>query len=431
MADQLELEALLDRTVIPSTNVETEVKCLLKVWPSLALRNAQAAPMETSLCLVFDCSASMLSGGKLDTAVESAKAIVDMIPESQTISLVAFQSKIYRLVDNAQATDTEKETIKNQIEEIRGMAGGSTNLTDAIKEGTRVFERCKTAAKVMILLTDGAADFPETAEKAAVAATNAGIQIFAVGIGAEYVADHLLKLVTPSNGTVFGESEVERIKATFTTLVSRIETFVATNARLTVSFNADVQAGLAYKASPEQAFLGNLALDDDRNAVFNVGNIERDKAYAFMFLAVAPQQSAGTIELCQVKLCYDVPTLGLIGETTEVTLEVGYSADRKATEILNGEVMEVFRRTSITQLAERFVDAYKADNHGETAKYLKILVRRYDEIGDSAMKNHYEDLLSDLQGRGVITNEMLNASVVASTVVAGGGELPQLVADNF
>ncbi|GAF99515.1 unnamed protein product, partial [marine sediment metagenome] len=105
--------------------------------------------------------------------------------------------------------------------------------------------------------------------------------------------------------------------------------------------------------------------------------------------------------------------------------------DRLVAEEINGEVMEVFRRSSTTQLAERFVGAYEKNDHEKTAKYLKILILRYDEIGDSAMKNHYEDLLSDLQDKGVITNEMLNASVVASTVVAGGGELPHPVDDNF
>ena len=123
--------------------------------------------------------------------------------------------------------------------------------------------------------------------------------------------------------------------------------------------------------------------------------------------------------------------VGLTDMTEELVASVEYTDDRKAAEQINGEVMEVFRRASITQLAERFVEAYKVDEHEQTAKYLKILIRRYDEIGDSAMLNHYESLLADLQDKGVIANEMINASVVASTVVAGGGELPQVVDDNF
>jgi hypothetical protein len=431
MANPIEFEGCLDRQQILNSNIETELKCLAKLWPSLDLRNTKAEPVDTSICLVFDCSASMLMDKKLDTAIESAKTIVDTIPQSQKISLVAFQSRIHLLVDNATATAAEKDTIKKQIEQIRTLAGGSTNMTDGIKEGMRACQRSKADAKVMIILSDGAADFPITAEKAALNATDAGIQLFAVGIGDTYKADELLNLVTPSNGTLFGESEVEKIKSTFSALISRIETFVATNARLEITFDEEVQAGLAYKTSPEQAFIGNMQPDKKHKVRFNVGNIERDKAYSFLFLAIAPQRKKGELEICRARLLYDVPSLSLNEQSQEIVFTVKYVKDPKAVEEINGEVMEVFRRASITQLAERFVLTYEKNDHEQTAKYLKILIRRYDEIGDSAMKNHYEDLLADLQHKGVITNEMLNASVVASTIVDGGGELPHLVDDNF
>ena len=431
MSDELAFEVSLDRPRIPTSNKETELKCLVNLWPESELREDNAAQLETSLCLVFDCSASML-GEKLETAIESAKMIVDTLHESQRISLIAFQSSIHLLVDNARATDLEKDAIKQQIEEIRSLAGGSTNLTGGIKEGVRTLQRGDTDAQVMIILSDGAADFPETAEKAAADATDKGVQLFAVGIGADYEADHLLKLVTPSNGTVFGESDAEMIKMTFSNLIGRIENFCATNVRLDVTFPADVQAGLAYKTSPEQAFVGNMAPDADRNVQFNVGNLENNKIYSFLLLVTAPAREEGEFEICKARVTYSVPSMGIEDATREIEVRVEYSSDRKQTEEIDGEVMEVFRRASITQLAERFVDAYKDGNDPQqTAKYLQILIRRYDEIGDAAMKNHYESLLNELTDGGELTQEMLNTAVVASTVVAGGGELPHVLDDNF
>ena len=35
MAERLEFEAILDREKVPTTNVETELKCLIKLWPSM------------------------------------------------------------------------------------------------------------------------------------------------------------------------------------------------------------------------------------------------------------------------------------------------------------------------------------------------------------------------------------------------------------
>jgi Ca-activated chloride channel homolog len=430
MANELAFEASLDRPKVSASNVETELKCMLKLWPSMELRNLDVSAMETSIALVFDCSGSMV-GQKLDTAIESAKMIVDSIHETSVISLIAFQSSIHVLVDNARATDAEKDTIKHQIDQIRALAGGSTNLSDGIKEGARALIRGAAPAKVMIILSDGAADSQLNAEAAAFEATSSGMQLFAVGIGATYEADHLLRLVTPSNGTVFGESEVDKIKATFSDLISRIESFVATNAAIEITFPPDVQAGLAYKTSPEQAFLGNMTLLSSRATRFVVGNIESDKEYSFLFLAIVPQGSEGERQVCTAALTYDVPAMGLTGQRQEVSLRIDYTQDRREAEEVDGEVMEVFRRASITQLAERFVRAYRESDHEQTAKYLQILIRRYDEINDAVMKNHYENILSDLKEQKVITQEMLNASVIASTVVAGGGELPHLVDDDF
>lgn len=432
MSTELEMKAVLDRAKIPTANAETELKCLVKIWPSMELRKLEIKPLKTSICLLCDCSASMLQDNKLNTAIESAKLIVDTVSESQRISLVAFQSRVRLLVDDAEANEGGKERIKQQIDEIRMMAGGSTNMTDGIKEGMSVLSRSKADAKVMIILSDGAADFQESAERAAIEATSKNIQLFAVGVGSQYMADQLLKMVTPSNGALFGSAEVDKIKYTFEKLIGRIENFVATNAELTITFHEDAQAGLGYKASPEQAFLGNLAPNAERAVSLNVGNIERDKAYSFLFLATVPQgEKNEELTVCKVLLTFDIPSANIKGETLEHSLVVTYTSDRRATEELNGEVMEVFRRVSITQLAERFVEASKAKDAEQTAKYLKILIKRYDEIGDSMMKNHYEGLLQDLKDKGTITNEMLNASVVASTVVAGGGELPHVVDDDF
>ena len=430
MSQELAFDASLDRARIPTSNVETELKCLLNIWPESELRESQTGEVDTSICLVFDCSASML-GEKLETAIESAKMIVDTVHETQRISLIAFQSSIHVLVDDRLATADEKDAIKQQIEQIRNLAGGSTNMADGLKEGLRAIRRSQAEAKVMILLSDGAADFPDKAEDAARSATDEGVQLFAVGIGADYEADHLLKMVTPSNGTVFGDADVDAIRMMFSTLIGRIENFVATNVSLSVTFPAGVQAGLSYKTSPEQAFIGNMIPDNDHTVHFNVGNLERDKAYSFLLMAIAPQQGEGEFELCRAKVTYSVPALEMTDVTQEIPVTVQYTTDARQAEEVNGEVMEVFRRASITQLAERFVRAYKDGEMEQTAKYLGILIRRYDEIGDAAMKNHYETLLHELEDSGEVTQEMLNTSVVASTVVAGGGELPHVLEDTF
>jgi Ca-activated chloride channel family protein len=428
----LEMKSAVDRPLVPVTNPETELKCLVKIWPSEELRSSDVqTPLSASICLLIDCSTSMLRDEKYQAAIAAAKAIVDTLSPTQKISLVAFQSKVRILLSDLQATPENRDQIKQQIDELRSIMGGSTNMTDGLKEATDTLVKSQGDAKILIMLSDGAADFPETAEQAAQDATKNGLQLFAVGIGADYKADQLLKMVTPSNGTVFDATEVSKITETFTRLIGRIENFVASNVSLSIRFYDFVQAGLSYKASPEQAFIGNMQPDDQRVASLRVGSLEKDKIYSFMFLATVPQCNPGDFKVCDVKLTFDVPHLSITGATIEQTLSVAFTDDTRKAEELNGEVMEVFRRVSITQLAERFVGAYERADNESAAKYMKILIKRYEEIGDTQMANHYLAIQQDFLAGGKITNEMLNASVVASTVVAGGGELPSIVADDF
>jgi hypothetical protein len=427
----LETRIIADRSRVLSTNAETEVKILFKAWPSTDLRDLKIESIDTAICLVFDCSSSMLLEHKLETAIESANMIVDIVPESQKFSFIAFGSKIFNLVDNVRPTADAKESIKSEIASLPSIAGGSTNMGEALRDGIKVLRRSKSAAKVLILLSDGAADFPEAAEKAAEEAAKDSIQVFAVGIGAHYEAPALLKLVKFSNGAVFGDADTTKIKEKFNVLINRVESFVITNAKLDIMFHDAAQAGLAYKASPEQAFLGNTIPDATHTVHFNVGNIERDKNYAFLVITALPQWDVGPFQVCSVKWTFDVPSQELknIVQTSECVVE--YTKNRKATEDINGEVLEVFRRANITQLAERFVEAYKLHQNEQCAKYLRILSRRYDEIGDVSSANHYKQVLEDLLNKGEISNEVLNATVVASTVVSSGGELPSVVDDSF
>ena len=80
---------------------------------------------------------------------------------------------------------------------------------------------------------------------------------------------------------------------------------------------------------------------------------------------------------------------------------------------------------------ERFVEAHRAGRAEDTARYLDLLIEKYGDVNDRAMVNHYESIRNGLLSGGKITRTMINASVVASTVVRGGGEIPALLDDSF
>jgi len=408
-------EAKLDRPAVPA-KVETEVKLHLALQsrPGLQLPAASGRDaMVTNICLVFDCSGSM-AGQKRETAIEAAKQIVDTVHERHRLSLIGFATEAELLVDNARPTRDGKEAIKRNIEDrIRGFPRGTTNLGAALALANKAVSKQKADAKVLIVLSDGGADNAKKAQAAGLAATSDGAQIFAVGIGADYDAEELLGLVTPSNGAVLGEGDLERIKTTFEVLIGRIESFVATNASLQLALGAGVEAGSAYKVSPEQAALGKLKPDAKRQLRLPAGNLEKDRGYGFLLAVTVPPRAAGTIELAHVTLVYDVPSQQLKGQRQELKVPLEYTA--KSQMSMNAEVLAAFRGVQLVELAEELAAAQRKKDATGSRKVLEQLVRRADELGDADVKAFYEDLLLDLGEVGKLSQDQINAVVLGTT----------------
>lgn len=235
----------------------------------------------------------------------------------------------------------------------------------------------------------------------------------------------------PSNGSLFGHADVHRVKEAFIDLATTLANVVATQATLELDFAPGVLVGKAYKASPDQLFLGNVPLHHDRKHARRVGNIERSREYSFLFQLRVPCAGHGPLPLVTARLRYDVPALQVRQAQVARAISVERTRDRVLAERQDGAVLECYRRVQITELVERFVDAHRAGRAEDTARYLDLLIRQYHDVNDHKMVNHYEEIRAELTRGGLITRAMINASVVASTVVRGGGELPVLVDDNF
>ncbi len=415
--DVFKFEANLDHGIIPIES-ESELKLLFEVQslPGLVVPAADTAKaMTTNICLVFDCSGSM-AGKKRDTAIEAAKMIVDTVHERHRLSLVGFSTKARVLVDNAQPSKEGKDEIKRKIDQqIRDFPRGTTNLGSGLKKAAEILGKKRASAKVMVVLSDGGADSARVAQAAGMLATQAGIQLFAVGIGDDYEADALLKLVTPSNGAVFGESDLQKIKSTFEVLIGRIESFIATNAFLVLTLGDRVRAGKAYKTSPEQAFIGKLIPDAKSQVKLHVGNIEQGQSYGFLVTLTAPARKAGKAELARATLLYDAPSLRLSDQKRQLKVTVEYARGKQKE--ANAEVMAAFRAAQFVELAEGLADAQRRKDKSASTDILKQLIRRAEEQGEAQAKAFYEDLLAELDEKGKISQERINALVLGTTAM--------------
>lgn len=394
----IELRCTLDRSRIPP-DVATEVGCQLELRPSETAAVAGPVALTTNLCLVLDCSASML-GAKVEAAIRAAKLIVNTIDERHRISVVGFATSHWVVVDNASPGETGRDVINGQIERLRDMIKGSTNLGEGIRRGIKTVQRQQADASVLVILTDGVADSQADAELASAEANEAGVQVFAVGIGEAFRADDLLKVVAPSGGSLLGERAADRLESAFAELLKRIESFVATGVQLAVSPAAGVVLGSVYKTSPERMLIG-----DNVDRVI-VGNLERGVAYSVHVALTPPCAGSGEAEIARATLRYDVPSRGLRSQTTEVSIRVQYDA---RTEVANPEIVRAQARAQLAALVKQLADSEARGDRTKSTELLALLAERSAELGNTRLVEALRGLASP------IPQAELNGLVLAAT----------------
>ncbi|HEX8107800.1 MAG TPA: ribosomal protein L7/L12 [Kofleriaceae bacterium] len=405
----LQLEGSLDPSAIPP-DVATELRCYLKVRAAAALGPTTKA-LVANICLVLDCSGSMV-GEKAEAAIEAAKRIVEIVDERHRISLVGFALSSRVIVDNAQATPAGRDAIKAKIDRLRGMFGGGTVLGSGIRAGADLVQRFGADAAILVVLSDGAADDRSEALAQAVRARELGIQLFAVGIGDDYEADHLRKLVTPSSGAVLAPGRLDQLAATFGELAARIERFVATSAQLAVTLGEGVRARQVYRALPQPAFIGDASAGTAREVELRVGNVERGQTHAFLLAIVVPPHVDPALEVARATLTFDVPALGLRAQHQAIALHVARGADALTG---NAEISGAYRSAQIARLVDELADAQRRHAKDECLDRVDLLIRLSDEQGDDRARASYEQLRDGIAGDRAIAQRALNELVIAST----------------
>jgi Mg-chelatase subunit ChlD/ribosomal protein L7/L12 len=416
MTDKLlNFSATLDRYQLSAGQPRSELSCQVCIEPADITGDASVMATTVSICLVFDCSSSM-RGKRFEAAVETAKMIVDILHERHSISLVAFQSESHIVFKNALPTEGEKGFIKEQIDSLHSYLGGSTNMAAGIENGMQVLAEGTADAAIMVILSDGEPLFVERAQMAAEVASQKGIQIYAVGIGESYNADQLLQLVTPSNGAVFGDSDVDKISAIFFDLVNRIDRIFATNVKLNVTFDEKVQLKQVFKTSPERALYDSSTINRNDNSLeLRVGNIECDKVYEFLLQIEIGGLGIGAKELLRASVQYDINHLGLNGQVQEIILTANSAGGDTLPPGKDKKIEDAQRSASMLQLGDELVQACSNSDNEQALQAIDELQQRCNEEDNTGLQQHLDGMKSQLASGGKVSDKDRNDFLLAST----------------
>jgi len=407
----LEFSAVLDRDQFRAGQPAWDLSCQIKIKPNLTQGTREKATT-ASICLAFDCSLSM-KGRNFKTAIETAKMIVDILHERHWISLVAFQSESHIVFQNEVPTTDQKDSIKQQIGRLDSHLGGSTNLTAGIESAMDVLSESAADANVIVILSDGVPDNPITAQAAASVASQKGIQIYAVGIGRSYDADQLLRLVTPSNGAVFGNSEVDKISDIFYDIINRIDRIFVTNVIVNLSFHEHVQLRKVIKTSPERALLDSAVIDNDCNLELRVGNIEEDKVYEFLLQMDVSSQDAGVMELIRAKPQYNTQRLGINAQ--EIVLTINFTENDTLEREKNKKLESAIESATMMQLSDDLLQACSKFDIDGALQAIDKLQQRYTEENNTEITQHLEKMKRRLESGQRISDQDRNDFLLSST----------------
>ncbi len=324
----LNFSASTDKDQLPAGQANSDLSCQIIIEPVATDDEDRSWSTRANICLLVDCSGSM-HGRKFEAAVATAKMIVDILHERHMLSLVAFQTRSHIIFQNAVPSADNKEFLKSEIDHLERHLGGMTDLASGIEHAMEGFANSTADSNIVLIISDGEPNSVEKAQKQAELASQAGVQFHAVGIGDSYNADQLLGIVTPSNGAVYGDSEVANIDKIFRNLINRIDRIFATNVRLEIEFDGRAYLHKVFRTRPARAPLDISKLDkSDTSLNLQVGNIEGDKIYEFLLQFDLDPFEAGVAELIRIKFFYDVHANGVRQtESVDYDLHVTFTGD--------------------------------------------------------------------------------------------------------
>ena len=158
--------------------------------------------MPKDIIFVLDKSGSM-SGEKIEQLKDAFSEIIWQLPEQDNFNIILFDSQISIYSDGLLSASEENRTeAVNYINNI--VAGGSTNINDAMTTALGMFEISETRMPIVVMLTDGLPTSGVTNTAAirenVLDANDARVSVFCLGFGYDVDFDFLKAMALENGG---------------------------------------------------------------------------------------------------------------------------------------------------------------------------------------------------------------------------------------
>jgi hypothetical protein len=458
MPDAFNLKWKLDRPYFEE-NTPGDVYALLTIEPNTSSLGPApaggAAPMTipTHLILLVDVSESMdvlvrrdpnaqkvgagSAEGKAaqrvvsevpsrrEMACDVVQKMVERLQGDDLLTLIAFDNQPHLLAQGISPNDMDQ--VWSAIQQLSTVGGGGTAMGHAFECVRDVLTNIDDSPRTrkLVLLTDGEdEDSDDTLATAKSVGTEYHLPIVAFGTGECKVA-FLTELAKTSLSGAFNHIRDEAAaQLLFGQAIKNQKNIQATNVQLQLWLSPELQVRELYRSKPEILFVGDLEPDANHVVPLRLEQMERGKAYEFLFRCTMPGRPANQrFRIAKATLTYDVPSQNKTGEKLETNIIVEFTSDAGRAAERSGDVRKVLARAEVQRqvlFLQTKIDLLKADRGSQrdkeiVAKLLDALIKKFEDFGDQATANQYRTMKDEFTKKGTISQDMLNRSLAASS----------------
>ena len=376
MAEQLKLEATLNKPAVPVTSAQQLLYVLIEAVPDEVVAQVR---MKLNFGFVLDRSGSM-RGEKIDRLIEAVELALSRMQADDLVSVTIFSDSARVLVPSTRLSS--RSSLAAQVRRIR--AGGGTEMSRGLSLGLREVYQHRETDRInqVLLLTDGQThgDEPQCLKLAREAGEHQ-IPIQALGLGDDWNENLLDEIGTISGGDADLVATADDVVPIFTQTVQRSQQAVLKNAHLTLRLVAGVAPRQVWQVTPMISNLGYTPLGE-HDVQVPLGDLDAVEGKAILVELLVPARRPGRYRLAQTEVTYDIPLLGLRGASVRAPIVVDYTSDQNLTSRYNPRIMNIVERVTAFKLQTRALqEAEMGDIAGATRK-LRAAATRLLELGE-------------------------------------------------
>jgi uncharacterized protein YegL len=214
------------------------------------------------LCVLIDTSGSMEENNKLNNVITSLTFLLDHMSSNDYLSVITFDITAKLKVINKKLTEEGKVEIKTIIASL--VAGGGTNMSDALQKSSLTLMKDTNFKQCILLLTDGHANIGSINPDELIPLVTNSISytsFTSIGYGTDHNTNLLKSIATEGGGSYNVVSSLEDTASVFGDILGGLQTCIAQN--VLIEYPTSSELLTSYAIRNNDVYIGDLQSESE------------------------------------------------------------------------------------------------------------------------------------------------------------------------